>query len=166
MQQIPGHLCICTEPAFLVFYLIHLFPLTVFGMYVSCATGIVLVMIFIRFLKINYMKNVFRFFFILLFTTIFSATYAQSDKTVGQKIGTGAKKTGHAVKKGGKAVGHKTAEVASKGKAKVVHTKYKDKVGPNGETIYIDKHSKYYWIDKKGQKHYVSANALKNPHLD
>ena len=94
----------------------------------------------------------------------FSSTYAQDKDD--NKVEKAAKKTGHAVKKGGKAVGHKTGEVASKGKAKVVHTKYKDKVGPNGETIYINKHKKYYWIDKKGHIHYISENALKNPHLD
>ena len=98
--------------------------------------------------------------------SLLGAAVNAQDKNIGQKIGTGAKKAGSAVKKGGKAVGHKTAEVASKGKSTVVHTKYKDKVGPNGETIYIDKHSKYYWIDDKGRKHYISASALKNPHLD
>jgi hypothetical protein len=47
----------------------------------------------------------------------------------------------------------------------VVHTQYKEKVGPNGETIYIDSKSKYYWIDKKGKRHFIAASALKNPHL-
>ena len=67
-------------------------------------------------------------------------------------------KVGHAAKK----VGNKTAEVASKGKSKVVNTTVKDKMGPNGEVIYIDKYSKYYWIDKKGRNHYIPAEALKN----
>jgi hypothetical protein len=66
------------------------------------------------------------------------------------------------VKKDAKKVGNKTAEVASKAKAKVVDKEYADKVGPNGETIYIDKHAKYYWVDKKGHHHYVKASALKN----
>ena len=65
------------------------------------------------------------------------------------------------VKKDAKKVGHKTAEVASKGKAKVTDKEYKDKVGPNNETIYIDDHSKYYWIDKKGHRHYVTDTELK-----
>ncbi len=103
---------------------------------------------------------------VVICTALGFSSFAQDDKSVGQKIETGAKKTGHAVKKGGKALGHKSAEVASKSKSKVVHTKYKDKVGPNGQTIYIDKHSKYYWIDNKGRRHYISANALKNPHLN
>ena len=71
-------------------------------------------------------------------------------------------KTEHAVKKSAKAVGNKTAEVASKGKSRVTDKVYKDKIGPNGETIYIDDHSRYYWVDKKGHRHYTSEAALKN----
>ena len=59
-------------------------------------------------------------------------------------------------------VGDKTAEVASKGKSAVVDIKYKNKVGPHGETIYIDHSSKYYFIDKKGKKVYVSKARLKD----
>jgi hypothetical protein len=66
------------------------------------------------------------------------------------------------VKNDAKKVGHKTAELASKGKAHITDHRYKEKVGPNGEDIYIDKHSKYYWIDKKGHKHYVAKHDLKD----
>ena len=69
------------------------------------------------------------------------------------------------VKKAAKKTANKTAEVASKGKAKVTDQKHKDKVGPNGETIYIDNHSKYYWVDKKGERHYVTEAELK-PKVD
>ena len=65
------------------------------------------------------------------------------------------------VKKDAKKVGNKTAEVASKSKAKITDQKHKDKVGPNGQTIYIDNHSKYYWVDKKGHRHYVNEAQLK-----
>ena len=58
-------------------------------------------------------------------------------------------------------MGHKSAEVASKGKAVVTDEMHKDKVGPNGETIYIDNHAKYYWVDKKGTRHYVTETELK-----
>ena len=71
------------------------------------------------------------------------------------------KKTEHAVKNGAKAVGNKTAEVASKGKARVTDEKSKDKTGPNNETIYIDNHAQYYWIDKKGKRHYIAESSLK-----
>lgn len=71
------------------------------------------------------------------------------------------KKTTTSVKKGAKKVGHKTAELASKGKSKVVDQTYKDKVGPDGQTIYIDGDSKYYWVDKKGHKQFVTEAELK-----
>src|SRR5688500_17161398 len=67
-----------------------------------------------------------------------------------------AKEVGKDIKQGAKKAGNKTAEVASKGKAKVTDERYKDKYGPNGETIYIDNHSKYYYVDKKGKRHYVT----------
>ncbi len=67
----------------------------------------------------------------------------------------------HSVKTGAKKVGNKSAEVASKSKAKVTDSKYKVMVGPNNETIYIDNHSKYYWVDKKGRRHYVNESQLK-----
>lgn len=66
------------------------------------------------------------------------------------------------VKKTGKKIGNKTAEVASKGAAKVVDKTYEDKVGPGGETIYIDKHSKYYYVNSKGKHIYVAEKDLKN----
>lgn len=66
------------------------------------------------------------------------------------------------IKKGAKKVGNKTAEVSSKAKSKVVDKTYADKVGPDGQTIYIDKHSKYYWVNEKGNKIYVKKIQLKD----
>ena len=83
---------------------------------------------------------------------------ANAQEEVKQDIKKGAK----AVKKGAKKAGNKTAEVASKGKSKITDQVYKEKVGPNNETIYIDNQSKYYWVDKKGHKHYVEETALKD----
>ncbi len=74
-----------------------------------------------------------------------------TDAQVGKKIDTAAHK-----------VSHKTAKVASQGKSAIVDNKYKDKVGPNGETIFIDHSSKYYYIDNKGKKVYVSKAKLKD----
>lgn len=71
------------------------------------------------------------------------------------------KQAGKEVKKGAKKVGRKTAEVASKGKSKITDEVHKDKVGPNNETIYIDNHSQYYWVDKRGHRHYVQEAELK-----
>lgn len=98
------------------------------------------------------MKKLFGIFLMVAGLGLSSNVQAQSTvKKAGQKVEKGAKKTGH-----------KTAEVASKGKSKVVNTKYEDKVGPNGETIYIDQASRYYWIDKKGKKHFIQSEQLKD----
>ncbi len=103
---------------------------------------------------------------------IFSFAHAQEkDKTVGQElkqdakatgrfIKKGAKATGRAVKSGASATGKKTAEVASKGQSKIVDKTFEGKAGPNGETVYINNESKYYWVDKKGKRHYVKGSEL------
>lgn len=67
-----------------------------------------------------------------------------------------------AIKKTAKKVGNKTSEIAAKGAAKVVDKTYKDKVGPQGQTIYIDNESLYYYVNAKGKRVYVSKAKLKN----
>ena len=108
------------------------------------------------------MKKILSISAFLLFIGFSSTLHAQStaDK-VENKVEKGAKKAAHGVEKGAKKVGHKTAEVASKSKAKITDEEYKDKVGPNGQTVYIDNHSRYYWVDKKGHRHYVEEAQLK-----
>jgi len=71
------------------------------------------------------------------------------------------KKTGHAVKKSATAAGNKTAEMASKSKSMVTDKVYKDKMGPAGQTIYIDDDSRYCWVDKKGHRQYVTEAELR-----
>ena len=66
------------------------------------------------------------------------------------------------VKQDAKKVENKAAETGAKVKAKVVDKTYVDKVGPAGQTIYINKHSKYYWIDKKGHKHFITKAQMKD----
>ncbi|MFL5740012.1 MAG: hypothetical protein ACJ75B_07335 [Flavisolibacter sp.] len=87
---------------------------------------------------------------------------AKGAKTVGHETVKGAKAVGHETAKGAKKVGNETAELASKGKSKVVDKTYKDKVGPDGQTIYINSDSKYYWVDKKGHKQYVTESQLRD----
>lgn len=71
-------------------------------------------------------------------------------------------KAGDDIKTGAVKAGDKTAEIASKGKAVVVDKVYSDKEGPKGETVYIDKHSKYYRVDGKGHKVYMTRSQLRN----
>jgi hypothetical protein len=70
-------------------------------------------------------------------------------------------KATHSAKKGVKKVGNKTAELASKGKSKVADKTVHDKIGPNGETIYINDEGKYYWVDKKGHHQYITESQLR-----
>lgn len=70
--------------------------------------------------------------------------------------------TGYHVKKDMKKVGNKTANVATNGESKVVDKTYADKVGPNGETIYIDKHDKYYYVDGRGKKTPITKIEMKD----
>lgn len=121
------------------------------------------------------MKNYFFGCFLAVFVGLFSTLNLSAQDTTslgkdikkgvkktGRAIGKGAKKTGHVVGKGAKKVGNKTAELASKGKAGVVDKVYEEKQGPKGQKIYIDKDSKYYWIDKKGHRHFVAESKLKD----
>lgn len=66
------------------------------------------------------------------------------------------------IKKAAKDVGHKTAEIAAKGTAKIVDKTYKGKVGPQGQTVYIDNKSRYYYINSKGKRVYVQKAKLKD----
>ena len=95
---------------------------------------------------------------------IFTSLHLQAQDTTsfGQDVKNGVNKTGSAIKKGAKKTGNKTAELASKGKAAVVDKVYDGKVGQNGETIYINDKSQYYWIDSKGHRHYVTKSELKD----
>jgi Mn-dependent DtxR family transcriptional regulator len=66
------------------------------------------------------------------------------------------------VKKDAKKVGHKTSEVAAKGAAAVVDKRYRGKSGPNGENIYINKHSHYYYVNKLGHRVYLKKSQLRD----
>ncbi len=94
------------------------------------------------------------------FSTTLHAQDTSSDTTKGLKHT--VKKAGKAIGTGAKALGNKTAELASKGKAGVVDKVYDGKKGPDGQKIYINDESKYYWIDKKGHRHFVAESALKD----
>ncbi len=104
------------------------------------------------------MKNVFKVALLAAGLFVAADTHAQ----VAEKAGRGIDKGAKAVGKGAKAVGRKTAEIASKGEAAVVDKKYDDKVGPGGQTIYIDKNSAYYYVNKKGRHVYVRKAELRN----
>ena len=59
-------------------------------------------------------------------------------------------------------VGNKSAELGAKGYAQVTDKVYDGKVGPNGQTIYIDKDSKYFFINEKGKRVFLKESALRD----
>ena len=97
------------------------------------------------------MKKILKISVVLFVLSLPVTLHAQENKKATKKV-----------EKAAEDVGDKTAETASKAKSTVTDQKYKDKVGPDGQTIYIDKHSKYYWVDDKGHKQYVDAAMLKD----
>ena len=86
----------------------------------------------------------------------------QEDHNVGHKITKTTKTVGHATAKTAVTVGHKTAEVAAKGTATVVDRKYKGKVTREGQTVYINSHSRYFYVDKRGRRVYVNKSDLRD----
>ncbi len=99
------------------------------------------------------MKNVLKI--ALVATGIFSFSQSQAqthkDSTFGHKVNKTAKK-----------VGHKTSEVAANGASAVVDKKYEGKCGPGGQTVYINNHSHYYYINKKGHRVYLKKSELRD----
>ena len=77
-----------------------------------------------------------------------ASAQTHKDTTLGQKIDKTAKK-----------VGHKTAEIAANGASAVVDKKYEGKWAPTAN-VYINKHSHYYYISKKGHRIYLKKSQL------
>lgn len=82
------------------------------------------------------------------------------------KVEKGAKKAWKGTKKGAKKAGHKTAEVGAKGAARVADQKSDVWIGPEGQTIYVTGGDRYYWVNGRGKRIYVSENALKARNKD
>jgi hypothetical protein len=59
-----------------------------------------------------------------------------------------------------------TKEHVRKTEAEITDRELEDKVGPNGQEIYIDDNSNYYFIDEQGNKNYVSPQELKDRERD
>jgi hypothetical protein len=108
------------------------------------------------------MKTMFKIALFAAAVSFSAPVFAQKKDTVKVNPDPALKRAGRDVGKAASKVGNKTAEVASKGASKVVDKTYKDKVGPGGQTIYIDSRSRYYYVNDKGGKVYVDAKVLKD----
>jgi hypothetical protein len=86
---------------------------------------------------------------------------AQEHKdNVGHKIGNTAKEVGHETAKTASKVGNKTAEVSAKGDAAITDKRYEGHYAPGGEKVYINKNSRYFYVNKKGGRVYLKKSEL------
>jgi hypothetical protein len=107
------------------------------------------------------MKNALKISFLAAAMFVASNTFAQEHKSVGQKVGGAAKDVGHATGSAAKDVGHKTSEIASKGAAAVTDKRYDGHWAPTGENVYIDEHNKYFYVDKKGHRQFITKMHMR-----
>ncbi len=101
------------------------------------------------------MKRILNTALLLAGLFAFSQAYANTLPTDTTRVST-------KVKRGLKKLGHKTAELAVKGEAAVVDRVYAGKLGPNDQTIYIDKNDNYYYVNDTGQKVYLKKTELRD----
>lgn len=66
------------------------------------------------------------------------------------------------IEEGAEKTGDDVSEAAANAAAHVKDKVYVDKVGPEGQTIYINKHSQYYYISDDGKKVFVTKSQLKD----
>jgi hypothetical protein len=94
-------------------------------------------------------------------------------ETPGEAVGNATERTGNEIKKDAdeagqdikdesKEAGNNVSEAAAKVIANIKDQRHADKVGPNGETIFIDNHGAYYYIDNGGNKVSITAVQMKD----
>jgi hypothetical protein len=86
--------------------------------------------------------------------------------TVAVKTDTAAHRVGRATASTAKKVGHATASTAVKGASALTDKVYKGKEGPDGQTVYIDKSDKKYYVDDKGKKIYLKSSQIRTKKSD
>jgi len=103
------------------------------------------------------MKNLFKVALFAAGMFCFAQSQAQThkDSTLGHKIGKTATKVGNA-----------TAHTAAMGDAAITDKRYKGKMGPDGQTIYINKHSHYFYVNHKGKRVYLKKSQLRDKPMD
>jgi hypothetical protein len=67
-----------------------------------------------------------------------------------------------AIKKTATKIGNTTASVAVKGTSKLTDKTYKGKEGPHGETVYIDKRDRKFYVNGKGRKVYLKSSQIRD----
>ena len=109
------------------------------------------------------MKNAIKMGLLAAALMVAGTGYAQTkkDTTLGQKIDKTATKVGNAAEKTAKKVGNKTSELASKGAAAVTDKRYEGHWALTGELVYIDEYGKYFYVDKKGHRQFITKAQMR-----
>ncbi len=85
----------------------------------------------------------------------------KADRKV-DEVNRDAKESEHEVENAADRAGDKISEGAAKAAAEISDKRLDDKVGPDGQTIYMDTETKYYYINDEGKKVFVTKMQLKD----
>lgn len=105
-----------------------------------------------------------KLFAIISFLAVPVVAIAQDDSAHGtvKQVKEDFKEAGTEIKETAVQVGNKAAEIGVNAFSTVKDTRIKDKTGPNGQPVYIDSRSRYYYINERGKKVYIHRSELKN----
>lgn len=73
-----------------------------------------------------------------------------------------AEQTGDEVEEEADKADNKASQATKTGAAHIKDEVLESKEGPNGETIFINEHAQYYYVDEKGDKVFVEKSDLKD----
>lgn len=79
-----------------------------------------------------------------------------------ENIEEGAEETESDLERAAEKTGDAISETAGKAAAEIDDARHDTKVGPDGQTIYISDDSRYYYVNEKGTRVYVSEWQLKD----
>jgi hypothetical protein len=82
----------------------------------------------------------------------------EAEREVEQK----AERTGNDIERSAENAGDKISEGVNDAAAAIKDDKLEDKVGPGGETAYMDDNGKYYYINNEGKKVFITKMQLKD----
>jgi hypothetical protein len=98
----------------------------------------------------------------MLFAAPYELSAQEKERSVPGKVGHGIKEGAKGVKKGAKKGAHEVAEQTVEMKSDITDPEVDDKMGPKGEDIFRDDNNRYYYVDGKGHKVYLTASQLRN----
>lgn len=86
----------------------------------------------------------------------------EESSETGKETETKAEKVGKDIKRTAKKVGDGVAEGAGDVAANIKDKRVKGKVSPDGEAVYMDSNSQYYYINDQGAKVFISETQLRD----